>query len=812
MASIQSLGIGSGLLTSDLVEDIIGAEREATDIRLEARRAEVDARISSFAGIRSTVDQLRSATSALSGTGGLISNTTTSSDATALTATAATSAEVGVHTVEVQSLARKATLASIRFDDLESVVGDGTLDIRFGTTTLDVDGNYDTFTENTERAAVSIQIGEGSRTLTGVRDAINEAAAGVTAAIVNDGDGYVLVLTSSRAGADNSLEITVTEGATAGLSSLAFNAAASTPGTHLTQNVAAQDAVLIVDGISVRREENTINEVIPGVTLNALSVTESPVTLGINQDNDAVVERVQTFVDAFNDVKALLDQLTAFDEDAGSGALLMGDSTVRGLRTQMRRILTASVAELDNGGLRAMVDLGVSTDQNNNFALKLSTTQLTNALLSDPEGVQALVGDSSRASDEQIIVSRFQNATEAGTYDVIVHQLATNGLQAGQTVAGLAAGITIDADNDDLTVVVDGISAAVSLTQGSYADGEAIAREIQNQINAASSLQSAGVSVAVSFDTDNEQLSITSSSYGSRSKVALTAVDTNTAAELGFAVNDGEAGKGVDVAGSINGIDGSGSGQFLTLPLGPVAASSGIFRGNTTAAFDSPPLTINADNGVFSVNVDGTTSGSIALTPGSYATAQDLAAEMAAQINADANLSGLGISVAVSFNTSTSAFEITSASKGASSRVDVISTAANVSADLGLAVGSGTVGKRASTVADPASGLQIQVLGGDVGARGDVSVIRGVMSRFDRFLDDLLAFDGGLANKISSLESLKTDIDDEAADFEKRMGLLEDRLRTQFAAADALISQLNSTGSFLDSQLANLPGYSSNKS
>ena len=34
-----------------------------------------------------------------------------------------------------------------------------------------------------------------------------------------------------------------------------------------------------------------------------------------------------------------------------------------------------------------------------------------------------------------------------------------------------------------------------------------------------------------------------------------------------------------------------------------------------------------------------------------------------------------------------------------------------------------------------------------------------------------------------------------------------DRLKTQFAAADALISQLNSTSSFLDSQLASLPGY-----
>ena len=56
MASIQSLGVGSGLLTSELVEDIIAAEREATDLRLESRRLEVDAEISAFGAVRSELD------------------------------------------------------------------------------------------------------------------------------------------------------------------------------------------------------------------------------------------------------------------------------------------------------------------------------------------------------------------------------------------------------------------------------------------------------------------------------------------------------------------------------------------------------------------------------------------------------------------------------------------------------------------------------------------------------------------------------------------------------------------------------------
>ena len=79
MASIQSLGIGSGLLTSELVEDIIAAEREATDLRLDARRTEFEARISAFGSVQSTLETLRSATDDLSRSGSLLSKLATSS-------------------------------------------------------------------------------------------------------------------------------------------------------------------------------------------------------------------------------------------------------------------------------------------------------------------------------------------------------------------------------------------------------------------------------------------------------------------------------------------------------------------------------------------------------------------------------------------------------------------------------------------------------------------------------------------------------------------------------------------------------------
>ncbi|MCP5181166.1 MAG: flagellar filament capping protein FliD [Pseudomonadales bacterium] len=808
MASIQSLGIGSGLLTSDLVDKIIGAEREATDLRLDARKAEIEARISSYGSVRSIVSEVSSAVSALSSSSGLLVNTAASSIPTSVTATASAKAAPGIHTVDVTSLARKQTLTSIRFDDIDAVVGDGILNIRFGTTTLDVDGNYDTFTENEERAAVSISIPPGSQTLAGVRDAINKNGNGITANIVQDGEGYVLVLASDRAGADNSLEITVSEGFTPGLSSLAFNAGASTPGTNLTQAVAADDARVTIDGLAITRETNTISDVVTGVTFNLLSATESTASISIARDDTAISTRVQDFVDSFNSLKSVVDELTKFDDKTKTGALLMGDATVRGLRTQMRRLLTASIGGLDSSSIRALVDIGVRTDQNNGFQLTFDSVKLTSALASNAQSVVDLLADSSSANDPFVKVIGFQKTTAAGDYAVNVSQLATHGLLTGAVTNGLQNPIVVDDDNDGLSLKIDGLAVDVTLTQGSYADGTELAAEIQKQINAASILASAGLGVVVDYDDTNHQLTITSNSFGSVSSVAVTGVDTNTGTAFGISIDDGAATKGVDVAGTINGITATGYGQFLSVPIGPVPATPGIYRGDAITGFDSPPLHVGPTDGTFSLNVDGTTSNSIQVSEGDYATPQELVAELQAQIDADAALGAANVSVTVSYNTATTSFEFTSGAAGANSRVDVLAVDAGVPAALGLVVGTGTAGKNPSTLADPAGGLQIQVTGGELGDRGNASVIRGVMSQFNSYLSDVLSFSGSLQNRVGTLQDQLTGIEGERKDFNERMGLLETRLRTQFAAADALISKLNSTSSFLDSQLKTLPGYS----
>ena len=808
MASIQSLGIGSGLLTTELVEDIIAAEREATDLRLEAKKAEFEAKISAFGTVQASVDAFRSAASAISTSSGLLTNATTSSDEDIVTATANSDAIPGIHDIEVLATASAQTLTSLRYDSPDEIVGDGLLDIRFGTTTLNA-GVYDTFTENPERASVQINIDATNNTLTGIRDAINTADAGIIASVVDDGQGFVLALRSAQTGAAHSMEISVTEGATPGLSALAFNAGAATPGVNLTQSLAASDASLIIDGIGITRETNTISEVIPGLSFDVRAASEGKtISIGVNKDTEAISENVQAFVDAYNELKGLVDELTDFDADENVGALLTGDSTIRTLMSRVRNILSSPVTGASSSTIRAMIDIGISSNQNADFQLQFNSATFAEAINTDANAVIALLANETNASDEQISLVGFQSESVAGTYPVEITQAAAQGSLVGAATAGLVGGLVVDDDNDELTVTVDGVaSGPILLAQGTYATPEDVALELESQINQDTSLRAAGSTVEVVWDGTAQTLILNSTRFGSASNIGIDGVDINTLAELGLDVISADGNVGADVEGTVNGIDGVGSGQFLSIPNGPTPARAGQYDGLDAAGLAAFPFTIDAANDTFSVSVDGTTSAPVQLTNGSFASAADIATEMQTQINADANLTGAGLSVSVAFDTINNRFEITSASTGLGSSAGISSASAGAVADLGLAVGLGTPGANAAEVADPAAGLQLRVQGAGVGDRGTVSLVRGIMDQINSFASRFTSFGGTLSNKLDSLREQVTDIDEEAVEFEERMDLLEDRLRLQFAAADALISTLNNTGRFLDQQLSNLPGY-----
>lgn len=541
MAGISSLGIGSGILNSDLVDQLVAAERKPADSRLNFNQQRTEALISAYGTLRSAITDLRLPMRQLSSAENLKAYSGSSSNEAVGVAVDSVSASPGSYTVTVDSLAQAQSLASGAFADRDSTpLGNGSLTIKVGDETA------------------MINIDSSNNTLQGIAAAINGAGVGASAGIIDTGNGYRLVLSSENTGLDNAISISAADDDgsdtdMSGLSQLAFNGTTD----NLTETVAAKDAVVQINGISISRPTNSIENVIDGVSLN---LTEEGVTslVKVTRDLDKVAGRVEAFVEKFNALQQTVRGLAGYNAESGQGGLLSGDSTVRNIQSQMRQMIGRVVPGMENASVRTLADAGITTDSETG-GLEFDREKFMTQLKANPDDITALFAEQGRASDSQIEFVRSGINTEPGKYSVNITQVATQGSLSGASAG--SGSVTIDTNNDELTFQIDGsTSIAVQLTAGAYTREE-LAAEIQSQLNNSSVLAASGKSVNVSFDANSNALKFASGAYGSESSISLTAVDTNSATTLGLSVATGVA--GMDVAGTVNGQRASGEGQLL---------------------------------------------------------------------------------------------------------------------------------------------------------------------------------------------------------------------------------------------------------
>jgi flagellar hook-associated protein 2 len=384
MASISSLGMGSGLDMRSLVDQLVAAETQPAINRLNIKEANLQAKLSALGTLKSAVSGLDAVLTTLSDVG--TQRTSTSSNPDVLAVTSNDTGALGEYHIDNIQLARAHSLASDAYADPSAVVGTGTLTLAFGTTDYNPETDtYNGFTANPDKSAQTITIDDTNNTLEGVRDAINDADLGVDAVVVNDGTGYRLLLNSKETGADNSLQLTVTEGGVSGLNDLAFNASA----TNLTQTVAASVAQLTINGLEVISESNVVTEAIPGVTLDIKEASHGEeITVSVAMNRDAVLSAVKGFISQYNAVMDQVQSLTHYDAESQQGSVLTGDSGVRSLQNQLRNALYDTV-EGSSDSYRLLVDLGVTSDETGK--LTLDGQPLEAALDEDFEAVNDLL-------------------------------------------------------------------------------------------------------------------------------------------------------------------------------------------------------------------------------------------------------------------------------------------------------------------------------------------------------------------------------------------------------------------------------------
>lgn len=546
--AISSPGLGSGLDVSSLVSQLMALERRPLTA-LDTKEAKYQAQLTAYGSLKGALSSFQTAVAALAAPARFSATKASLADTTVATASASAGAAAGNYSIEVQTLAQSHKVKSGSFTTTTDAVGTGTITIQFGTY------SGGAFTLNADKAAATISIDSSKSSLAGVRDAINAANAGATASIVNDGSGNRLVIASKDSGVANALKITVADDDAdntdnAGLSQLVHDASSGGT-TNMTQTVAAQNAVVVIDGITVSKASNTITDAIEGVTLTLLKAnTPSATTLSVSRDTAAVQTSVQSFVKAYNDLKKTIDDLSKYDAANKRASTLTGEATVRSVQSQLRSQFNTALTTA-GGGLTTLSDIGISFQADG--TLKLDTVKLNTALNDATKDVSTLFAAVGKPTDSLVAFAGSTADTKNGSYAVNVTQLATQGAAAG----GAAAGLTISAgSNDALSLTVDGTAISVTLAAGTYT-AAALAAELQSKINGVSALSAAGSAVTVTQSAG--VLTVTSNRFGSASTVALTG--GNGLADL-FGTQSETA--GVDAAGTIGGFNATGSGQTLT--------------------------------------------------------------------------------------------------------------------------------------------------------------------------------------------------------------------------------------------------------
>jgi flagellar hook-associated protein 2 len=379
-------GIGSGIDIDSIVKALVDSEKAPKTAQLDRLEKTTTTRISALGTLTGALNTFKSSIDALNKASLFEARTASSSNSSVLKVTAATTAPAGNYNVQVQQLATSSKVA------LQSVAGGNSASFNSGTLNISTTSNN-----------FNVQITAENNTLAGMRDAINEAGkdSGVSATIITDASGSRLVLSSSKSGAGNDIQVSVTEdGVTTGsnaLTSQAFvpvidpdNADAFLPPSSDTGAAGviskAKSAKVTIDGLQLVRDTNRIEDALEGVTLDLVSVQSSAdqldgktinVTVGV--DKTGVKANLQKFVEAYNALVSTTSQLTGV-VSLGEGKQpvtgpLLGDSSIRnvlsGLRNEMVKITGSD-------GVRALADLGITTEKDG--TLKLNDEKLTATL------------------------------------------------------------------------------------------------------------------------------------------------------------------------------------------------------------------------------------------------------------------------------------------------------------------------------------------------------------------------------------------------------------------------------------------------
>lgn len=342
----------SSIDPQSMATQLAGFDVQTLQTQLKTQQSKLAAQQAALKTLKSTLSDFRSTLQNLNKTNaGMLKTSASVSVDNMLKVTTTSETRKGTYNLFVEQLASSHQMAYNGLDDnaIKNASGNMAIDVGGKSFTVDM-GNVDS-------------LADLAKAING--DSNNP---GVTASLVRTNGQVRLMLSSDKSGEANAITVS------------GFADMDSSQATTLSE---AKDAIAWLggknNGMEVRSDTNTFNDLIEGVTLElnqAQKLGDTPLRIDVGVDTTETTNQVNDFVAAYNKLLGALSTLTASGSGSTDRGAFAGDASVGNLRRDLNNMLRTAVGGLD------ITQFGLSADKDGK--LTLDNDKLKKQLTEDP--------------------------------------------------------------------------------------------------------------------------------------------------------------------------------------------------------------------------------------------------------------------------------------------------------------------------------------------------------------------------------------------------------------------------------------------
>ncbi|MBU0720399.1 flagellar filament capping protein FliD [bacterium] len=354
---ISSLGVGSSILTQDVLDQLRAADESAQITPIDLSLANENDKKDALALIDASMTNLIDSITEIK-TQSLFDERSTTVSGTAVEVTAEANSDIQDFTLSVTNIATKQIEQSGAFTARTETIANAAGSVSFSVGAA---------------APITIDYDE-TTTLDDFKKLINDQAGDlVDATIVQINSGeFRLFISAANTGDAQNIAISDTSGNLKDTRlTTSFDASAVQTGIN---------ASFSFNGQAIERESNSVDDLIAGLDITLKEAGTSVVSVEQNRDN--IIEKIDSFVEKYNSAITELGKMTKQSTDSAQRGIFSGESTIKNMKSTLQDLISTI-----GGGVGYMADYGFDLDVDGKMTI--DKTVFNAALDENPANVEA---------------------------------------------------------------------------------------------------------------------------------------------------------------------------------------------------------------------------------------------------------------------------------------------------------------------------------------------------------------------------------------------------------------------------------------